>query len=880
MPKIKLTYFNGIYTNKDENDPIDMYERIDPQGPPFDVLKDSVNFRHDWGFLTFEPRNLTQYTLPDVDTYTGDVAGTWKWENGIYVILTNDELAQTPVPAQYRTLVLIAKRLRGTTWDRLVWMQWLDDPTLTWYEMSKNGNYSGLNIINGVAGTPMDFTQSLLSTDKDGIVKFALDKGALKIYMPHDCFWLGRLERTLYVSFMETTTFDQFYFDRLVEPFNVSNLYTAYNPMVVFGITLPNPAEPICSTGRRMGLSLTPTILDTQTTVVDEVAMDMSYQGNATIGWILGLSKPNTFIYEFTNHDTGQIIAAPTDPFINYPTTDSAHMYAYFAETSSTGTMLIPAYQYNGLGGGFTEFMKFQDGTSLDAKYGPVVNGVTLQDGTTTSRTGGYYQVSKATFDSDVSTLKLNYTGSQAVSSIGFANTVKRVDLVVTEVLDEQEEVIMYTWGQDLNVANAKFVLEIDSAYPARDGNFRGTRLRYYLKKTGDADYNLVKEVNYLDPNQKDSRTFYISDSGLTSATGTTLSQNIGFLFDPKSPAKYKIITAIKDIATVDGVSLCVTSDDYINVYYSVVGGGVLQSNLFYTANILQLTGLSVVTAVAPLTTDFAVTTLNNLYVVKAANEAGVLAFIVKDSLEYGVKNKDDMAFRKDGTVILNTKNGIFATDGHSELWESKPINDICENSFSTSRISYNIIKHEIYFIPGGNIQGYYRYRMNRAIVLMYGRRIAVWEKIDPTTTVVGDSTFIFDMSAVSYILTDLDGNQAFLMERGLYIAGTEPSNHITAQLSTNRSDLGEASLDKLMDYYDIDHVGTGTISITSDAGTLLETTIPSSTTRYVHRIYHPLDKRIPCQKIGVNITTTDPTFIMYGVEVNFGTVKRRVLYG
>jgi len=850
--KIKLKTFEGIYTNADEND------------LNLSTLKESVNFRNEQGFLQFDPRQMAVQDLPDPDTHTNEPLGTWTWETGIFVTLTNDKFATTPLAAQYKCIILISKRDRSGYRDRMIWLKWIDEtPTPTWYELSENGDIANINIPNWKDGAdpadPKDFSDSLFTTDISGDIKFVAENGILKIYFPNDCFWLGRLERTLTQSYFETVTFDQFYLDRLVEPFDKDLLYTRYNTAVVFGFTVPNPNEPICAIGRRLGFSATPSIEDTQTLIVDQVDIDLSYEGTDSLN-IYAFGTNTMYIYQYTNHDTAETVSAPEDPFISYPTSDSEHKYAYFYKTNVANQMAIPGWMYNGLGGGYKEYMEFQDGTSMDAQYGPVTGSINLDNGVVMTRDGGFYVVDKTTFESDVSTKGLRYIGGEDVASIGYDNSIKRVDVLVTAVLDDQEEIIIWTWGQDTNVSNAKFVLKMSTSYPVRDGNFRTTRLRYYIKITGDSDYNLVKEVNFLDTTQEDSRDFYVSDTGSISATGTTLAQNIGFLFDPERPEQYNPIIAFRDIATVAGISLGLSQGDYENVYYSVLGGGVLQTNLLYDANFIQVQSKSQLTAVSQLNNNFAAYTKYNAYVIKADEIAGVLALSVVDTLEVGVKNWHDVAYIEGG-AILNTANGIFRTNGYNTQLLSKQINNICKDNFYRSSLAYNPYRHELYFRPEkwGKV---YRFRFERE----------VWEGLDFTSQ---DDQLFFLVDA-NYVVFDWEGDRAYIQDRALWMTSSADTATIVAMFSTHDSDLGEPSIDKLINYYDVDYVGGGTIRLFADGIQISEVTLPTQASRGLNRIYVLLDDRVPCRKVNIKYVTTDTTSRFYGIEIDFDPQRYR----
>jgi len=190
--KIKIKDFNGIFTNNDEND-----NRLE-------LCTDSENFFHKRGFLEIDPRNLAEDTnLPDPNTLLPGYT-SWIWETGIYTTLSSDILttADTPVPSKHNVLVLIAKHTEGNTYHRLVYLYDITDSE-GWYELSNKGNYTqiaGDPVIDIENHNTVDFRGSAFSTAIDGDTHFQVEDGRLKIYMPHDTFWLGKIDRKIWVT--------------------------------------------------------------------------------------------------------------------------------------------------------------------------------------------------------------------------------------------------------------------------------------------------------------------------------------------------------------------------------------------------------------------------------------------------------------------------------------------------------------------------------------------------------------------------------------------------------------------------------------------------------------------------------------------------------
>ena len=640
MPKIKIKEFKGLYTNADEND------------LRLEVFKESVNFRHKQGYTTYEPRRLTTYDLPDIPTYLGGSEGAgWTWEKGIYTTLTNDPYAIDPVSAEYNVLVLIAKKVVGNTTHRLVWMKDLTNSS-EWYEMSKNGNYPGIHILNHLDG---DFTGSFFSTDKDGEVFFKDGNGILKIYFPHACFWLGRLKRN-YNDNVSSDDIDGFYIDLLIEQVPSSVQIDGDNNLI----------------DSRYGVQITSETVP---------------PGSATIGTKtchLESYHSSSWVFCFRDNTTDEVLG-----------TINATGFSY------TGGDTLVSFTVREI----TDLGMTPNGWNW-ADYG---DGITF--------TIGYLDMPTTYFVGGSKTL--DWDDDDDVWNIDEG----LVKLIVTAVLDEREEIIV-AYNNPEDMGSSKFVIKFSLVIPTNIGR-RVTRIRIYAKQLSiDSDYALMKDIpvtlSYL------SEVFINNVYIIKSDASTILSQNIGFLVNDNNLNAYKIITGFKDVATENGISLGLSIDDNINAYHSVVGGGVLQSNLLYTANILQLPDISYVKAVGGANGNLAVFTDKNMFVVKPSEEAGVLAFDIIKTLEYGVKNNQDVAVTG-GNFIIHTRNGIHITNGYTTQILSEPINDIVLTNYSTGTIKYNPILQELYYRPTVS-EDIYRYRFDDK----------VWELLNMTITTSG----------------------------------------------------------------------------------------------------------------------------------------------
>lgn len=840
MPKLKINKFDGLYTNIDEND------------TRLEIFRESINFKHENGYAEIEPRHLSEYALPNIEAHLGGTLGQgWTWERGTYVIITNDPLSENLTPAKYEVLFLVAKKVEGSTTHRLFWFKEL--PSGEWYELSKNGNYANLFLVNH---NGVNFDDSLVSTTKEGEVFFRHEGGVLKIHLPHDTFWFGRIERTIYGTDITAPTLNQFYLDRLVEPFDKDNLGTDFVTTVGSnGETVPVRSQPICAAGRRLGIAAEPSVVDTQAEVVDESEVDFVYQGTFEAFGI------NWHKFQVADKETGKL----------YPRLRETIQVQYEGSDSTTGTIPLPYDSFTHVFPekfGTTQMMLFEeymtayqfaDGSSLGTVFSttegfPVIEGHSGQtwhwhlEEPTTVRI-----IEISTFNSKNDSPGYSKIGGGTVADIGFSNTKTNYELIATQVLDDKEEIIVWRYTADVDTSETKYALKIEWNYPCIDINHRLTRTRFYIKFAGDTDYELIKDINYLDPNLGVVSTFYITESSLL---GITLSQNIGFLFDSEKAEDYEIITGFKSYAVENGIGIGLSINDYVNVYHSTVGGGVLMSDLIYTANILPLPNLSFVNAVASVNGTIAAISDKSTFIIKADEVSGQLAFTINDTMEYGVKNIRDVASIQNG-ILIHTRNGIFFTNGFDKELLSEPINNIIEQHYDTGRIEYNSHLHEIYYIDGV-FDFFYRFRMKRG----------KWEKIAMDYATVS-------LSNVNDILIDFDGHPNYLQSDSFFVYDASDLVVPAVLLQTNNSDLGEPSLDKLLNFIDLDFKGPITVLVYyENVGTFFITA--NSATRITKRLYVPLKNRKPAKKIKFGFAAADSTTILYGMEIDFIVMEYR----
>lgn len=692
MPKLKIKDWKGLYSNIDENE------------QSLEFARQSINWRHGRGKISFEPRFLSEYELPEIDSAFG--AYNWEWETGIYATLTNDPFAISRIGAKYDSLILIAKAEDNGTYHRLIYLKDLTNSSI-WYELSKNGNASGVEIENhDGAGL---FTNSFFSTDLDAKAFFKTESGRVKLYLPHDCFWIGRLDRKLYLKGTETvvTFTDGWYIDRIVEPFDSENLtITDYDPAPP-GTTTVMTGNPRYGTGlgyrwfttngpdRRNGIKFTVDIIDDPEAILETRPIILTDNGTSNSVGVFNNST-HYVCKDYTFTVDGDSI---TNPF-NWPGDLPSNQRFYFPFTYPSSLYIVIDKRY-------FDYFRPTD-MSWDAKIAAL--GTSVAGYETAIRVlksgGGFLNISgdlcyitEAAFEA----LSLEWTNTGKIKHVGFDVGPTAWSIVATCVYDDREEMILdYQEGViDLDPSVTKFAFDVNHIIIPYDFNKRTTRYRFYIKlydETGQVqlDFDMCQDFDLFDEKNDMMANFYISQSSTQEGAGINLAANIGIAFDEKKPKEHIVITNFRDFITSQGISLGLRFDDYINVYYSALGGGSLLPDLVYSQTILPVYGESVINAITDINDRFAAFTDNTMYLIRVVQEVGLLVFTMTGVLEFGVKDRYDIASIQGG-VVINTQHGIYSTTGTQSNLLSEPIDDIVTSYYQFSQIFYNKYKHELY---------------------------------------------------------------------------------------------------------------------------------------------------------------------------------------
>ena len=847
MAKIDIKDFRGIYTNIDSSD------------VNLDFMASSNNFNHRNRFAEVSDNALKTTgpqagDMPNLDTYYGESG--WTWETGSWGVISNDRFAEVDITTVFKSEVLILIAKNGNR--RRVWLySWRIDGLLNnqWIEMNSEAvnPYS----LSHIAQEDLDFIfipRDYFDTNLPGKTFIRYEDGQAKIYMPHACFIIGRGGRRFYNQTYNMVYPSQepiwarntYYIDYLIEGYE-SGFYPVKD--TVHNVNLVPVVEQ--SNKRRVGANYRYEVLSTQSEVVDEVEL--------TRGTINEQLEGNVYFWTWEMSDSdGNKYKAPEEVKVNElndPFLWSAWQSDTEGGTPTAHRMIIDARMF--------DHISDRSGDdpvtySIDQPGGYVTEATIRNDVTTLS--GRFLRFDKSVFEAR----NWNLTRNRTIGDIGFDNTENEFDVVITATLDEKEEIIMERFSGSHTLTTGKWALKISRYQLAYDCSRRVTKTSFYIKLKTAIDYELVHEVDHLlvgDEGYDPYDTFTITDADLQ---GVFLSQRIGVLYDPEQPNNYKVITGFNDVALDRGVRIGLKTGDSTRLFYSTIGGGVLQNDLLYEANVLPLTEVKDINALAELNNCVGAIGDNTTFVIRNQEAAGTLAFSLQDTLEHGILEKDDITPIQGG-VILNTVNGLYLIDGYRSSFLSEAINDIVENNSLASKIFYNARDHELYYMTtpsGTNL--FYNFSFD-----------------DQSWQPKSYSEFVnVPIDQIEFI-NDIDGRISFLYANDIYSYDTDKST-ITASMETHVTDLGIQDRDKLFNELVLDYEGDVNVVITTYTTTDTEQTTtwtvnPPTETDRIQRVFkYPLDLRKPFNKFKMTITASHPAKI-YNIQLDVDALNRRV---
>lgn len=848
MAKLKIDKFNGIYTNIDENE------------LNLELFKDSRGFKHENGYVAVNEEKISLATLPTLEN-------GYSWETGIYHTIFSDPFATSITATSYDVLVLVAKKLDGTIYKRQVWLRYQD----TWKRLSSEGhipNPFGM-FLSGIFLSERDFDTTI-----NGTAFFRKANGYIKLFLPHNCYWIGTIGREKWITYgdglaNQMITWngfgEQWYIDRLVEQFDQDNLtfyweYDTVNPRTRPAYTQPTRALK-CGPNRRLGIDYnTQVISDGSVGTVDIIKNTDGILYQCNLQPPTGVLDFYYYKYSFTDSegypltfDDGIFSAVLRAQGLLTPS-QTAILTPFAGEVGHGTTLIFYPTQIEGRldpkdSSWFEEFGSgiYKTGNSGPWQYQVWIPG----DSDYEMRYNPSYQITKAGFDSNVFTTEKAYN----VSTVGFPGDKRKWNIIVTALLDDKDEVIVDFRRGSITEELTKWTLSIKNILIPWDLNHRITRFRFYMKiEDYDLDYELYKEINLLEKNDYANplTPFFMH---LEEKQGIQLAQNIGFLFNEELPQRYRAVTGFRDQLTINGITLGISNENNGFIYHSLVGGGLLQENILLTQNSLVIPSIPKINAIANLNGNLGAIGADQIALCIVGESAGQLVFEIKDGIEFGTNSISSIAPVANG-IALYSPNGIIITDGYQKQLISEAINDKVKENFNSYRLQYNANHNRLYFY--GLSSTYYIFRFD------YQR----WEKFNIPSR--SDEQILIDM------LINHDGNIAYLYNNKLYEYNISSTYNEGAYLVTNTSDLGEMSVDKLLNYIDLDFKGTIFVYINYDNNQFILLQRAESASRTIKRIFIPLSLRRPFMKIAIRLNTNDNTTQVYKFELDFGILKRR----
>jgi hypothetical protein len=599
------------------------------------------------------------------------LGNNWEWETGTFCKLSSDLLSKEYEPFENNFLVLIAVKEDDGEYIRQVWAKkWTETTGEYWmrlvYIEADEENYGSIRI-----------TQDMLTTSTEGKTFFINENGILKIYMPHDCFWLGYINRDYQVSSNWTiSNINDLYFDRLVEPINLGDMT----------VTTNDNSELVCVEGKRLGIDLDIEAIDETSDVVIESNNLIKFvylrEDKYNTGDSTNVVKIYSAIYQGGTRDGEAMKNTFIEPYPGY----NSYEWCFYQEGGDAGSdsWLIPTE--------VTKMIKW-NGSGWDPFTNNVNNPYISENGHRLNTP--YINFYSLTELSITSLTYVDIIASGDIEETGISSSIKASNIVVTGVLDKTTELILYHNLVTYLGSASKYGLYGSLTLPV-DINKRLTDIKFYFKNQDLDDYYLVKTIDLLSDDDQTYSKFLITNSEIESS-GTTLSSQIAYAFDEDKKSEYKVLTGFRAFTTQQGVSLGLTPSDTSNIYYSILGGGNLQPDLVYKENILDMTFDKAITALRSLSTNLIAFTNSSMHIIRVDNVNESLIFSSIDTLELGVKNSYDVS-QIQGGVVVNTPVGIFITDGYNKKWLSEEINSELEENYSNSSIMYNPYKQEVYW--------------------------------------------------------------------------------------------------------------------------------------------------------------------------------------
>jgi len=791
---------------------------------------------------------------------------SWSFEKHIYASIGNDALSvSTSTSEETKVLLLVAKAydLSNNVY-RQIWFR--EDKTgAQWYELSTEGNYI-YDATNDFSQIRPPIKNATLKSSIDGEVVISNINGVVKIYLPHNSYWFGKIDRKYWPSNGQSLnggitsqfTYSGYYFDNLSEQVTIGSLdKNVYNDTVY------------CDDSRRLGINLELDVVETANTPLgvqnNTISMNTQFVGFDESGSEVGRGR-----YIEITGPTGKVKANTVHPpyvlgnlYQPMPGQFQIPAYERYNGSSYTGEYLVSSYLTTAgdRPQAFSAIYDYNDSSIPWGSAGPpdlskLYNNPTYSPAGDTLL-GHWYGITKNDLESSAG---WNNKNALLVSDLGFTKGSKNVYVIATAMLDNVTEILVdYQVINTSSVTANRFALKAALELPV-DLNRRVTKINIYVKLDNgqSTDFELANEFNIVGNSRPNYAETYMSEYSLQ---GTLLSQNIGFFFDEKDTKQYSLITGLNRVATFNGISIATTPGDNSSIYYNAVGGGNLQTDLFYKSNILREISTDYITGLVNGNGFFLIFTLDSTYALKASGVSGVLAFsaiktlaegaIDKNLIEDFIAPRDFVESTYNGAIALSP-NGVFLTDGYKTVLVSDIVNSEFRGTSAIHSMYYNHLDHTIYFIEYDN-KDVWRYRtIDQA-----------WEHLS-----LGDLIGSVTADNINFIAPNSNGELSFLTDDNLYLSTT--GGALEGEMVSNTITLSEPGEEKKLLKIDIDYIGTCTFSFYFDNDTKPagKYRLDTLTTRDITSLAVKLNKNHPFRKFHYTITETTPAFKLYNITI------------
>ena len=799
--------------------PKSVVTNIDSSDANLEVAAELMNMKAQQGYL--EGKTVSwgnEESMPDLPG--------WSIETGIYAYISTDQYSVDVKAIKTYRVRLLVYLLDGTpnnAFTRKV--MYKEEGDQVWLDVAS------LCTDWGQGSTETQFTTAYMGTDVEGKTLLINEDGVVKIYMPHDTFWFGRLKRSIDISKDKgkLDIAEGYYLERLVEPINL--------------LQQPSIENNLLAGNERLGINFQ---VKQSSDVTPDIGAPCTFtlEGSSKPAWEDLESYFLTTSYSAVDDTTG-------DDILN----DMVGAGIYGGGTPIWG--FIQQYDDSGV-----YQNKLIAPISITKRFSPTGGwgGISTEVDTDTVY-GMYHQ--KGRIDPDghpdpdyEMPLKLaNYTPDTKVLLIddtalpgtgwqsliagelddgggwgGETTQVQALDVLYTLMLDYKTEIIVaYSRFEPLvDRDNPAYSLAVTITLP-ENINKRVTNLKVYVKEVIWSNENLdYEEVKNFDLQSSKTPFYYTFNVYSVDLSGRSLFNATNFFFEDDKPEKYRIINKVEDRAISRGYSICTSNEYRITPFHCAIGNGQIMTDLFYltTAILTSLEG----TIIALESTEgklFAITE-KSTYLIHVGQLAGYPTFDILEQLEYGIKFRHD-AIKVQGGILLFTIDGIFLTNGQQSQLISRDINNILEYDYydrdkDKPSIFYNSYEHQLLYVPQKVKPIDYDEIIVQEYGFIYSFRRQGWETTNPDAEYlygslspesiffllwVGEAKNYFkNMKAV---VEDWDGLTAIIKSDGIvkgYLTApaTVESNIPAVGIKSHLIDLSELSMQKRLNDIWIDY--------------------------------------------------------------------------